>query len=80
MGRIQTYRMLRCWCVLSHGSRVRAAAATLTCPVFRLLLCVFSGILLCAPVIAEDVQHPTLAVGSPAGLLSARCRWPSSLS
>src|SRR6266852_320463 len=50
----------------SHGSRVRAAAATLTCPVFRLLLCVFSGILLCAPVIAEDVQHPTLAVGSPA--------------
>jgi len=48
-----------------HGD-VHATGSTLKYPAFLVLLFVFSAILLCAPAIADDVQHPTLAVGSPA--------------
>ena len=42
-----------------------AAGATLKDSAFLALVCVFS-MLLCAPAIANDSAHPTLAVGSPA--------------
>ncbi len=50
----------------SHRVLSCAAGATLKCPALLVALCIFSGTPLRAPAIADDTQHPTLAVGSPA--------------
>jgi thiol-disulfide isomerase/thioredoxin len=51
--------------LFSRGGRVHLTTTTLKYPIL-VLLSVFFGIVLSAPAIADDAQHPTLAVGSPA--------------
>jgi thiol-disulfide isomerase/thioredoxin len=50
----------------SYDGGRTATRANLQSRVFLVLLCLFSGMLLCARAVAAEGEHPTLTVGSPA--------------
>lgn len=50
----------------SHARGDHAKAVHQRCAAFLLILFPFLALLACTPAMAEDTQHPTLAVGSPA--------------